>query len=226
MRVDGGRGVAGRVRGYETRDGTTGAHGQGRPVGCPPRRGCVLPVGSLAERDAGGRRRRAGSVTDHVGGGSSRATSRTGAACPFVGPAGELLQQVLDERLDREGVDLTNAVEHFEWRRERNGGFTTRRAGRRSGRAKSGCEPSSRPCGRRCSSVSAGRRLRHSSDWTPAWVRSAAGCSACPISRCRSGRLELAHDLGLACAAAGKDVSMRREVGSRRSHTQARSKGA
>ena len=128
--------------------------------------------------------------------------------------------------------------------RRGSGGSTTHRAGRRSGRAMSGCERSSRSCGRRCSSVSAGRRLRHSCGVTPAWASSAADCSTCPDLEmpvvvtvqplrgapggCSAGRAApgLAHDLRLACAAAGKDVSRRRKVGSRRSHTQASSKGA
>jgi uracil-DNA glycosylase len=36
---------------------------------------------------------------------------------PFVGPAGRILAEVLDEAgIDRDGVYLTNAVKHFKWR--------------------------------------------------------------------------------------------------------------
>jgi uracil-DNA glycosylase family protein len=38
---------------------------------------------------------------------------------PFVGPAGKLLDKVLDElRISREDVYITNAVKHFKWVRE------------------------------------------------------------------------------------------------------------
>ena len=38
------------------------------------------------------------------------------AGHPFVGPAGALLDQVLDEAgIDRDDVYLTNAVKHFKW---------------------------------------------------------------------------------------------------------------
>lgn len=39
------------------------------------------------------------------------------AGTPFVGPAGVLLDEVLEEvGIDRSGVYLTNAVKHFKWR--------------------------------------------------------------------------------------------------------------
>jgi DNA polymerase len=39
------------------------------------------------------------------------------AGTPFVGPAGVLLDEVLDEAgIDRDAVYLTNAVKHFKWR--------------------------------------------------------------------------------------------------------------
>ena len=176
--------------------------------------------------------------------GGSRATSWTGAACRSSGPP-ELLRQVLDDiELDRECVYLTNAVKHFEWRAKGKRGihdtpsWSEVRACDVWLRAELALL---RPTVLVCLGRTAARR---SCGVTPAWASSAASARRAPISRCRSSsrcnpsavlqadaaraerRLGLAHDLRLACATAGKDVSRRRKVGSRRSHTQTSSKGA
>ena len=199
-------------------------------------------VRSPAGRDPGGPRRgavRRGSCWWESG----RATSRTGAACRSSG-----LPECSQDRYSTtsgwtESVYLTNAVKHFEWRGKRK-----RRSRDTPSRSEVGaCEvwlraepalvrPAVLVChGRTAAQALPGRDARMG-ELRPAArrdrSRDAGRRHSAPLRGVRAGaaraerRLELVHDLLLAWAAAGKDVSRRREVGSRRSDTQASSKGA
>ena len=67
------------------------------------------------------------------------------AARPFVGPAGRLLDQALEEAgIDRKLAYVTNAVKHFKWQPRASDGSTRSRTPPRSPPAGRGWTPSSR----------------------------------------------------------------------------------
>ena len=159
---------------------------------------------------------------------------------PFVGPAGELLQHVLDDiGLDRESVYLTNAVKHFKWRAKGKRrihdtpSWSELRACDVWLRAELALvRPTVLVClGRTAAQALLGRdarvgalrgRLLDVPDLEMPVVVTLHPSAVLRAGAARDERrLELAHDLELACAAATRphDVSKRREVGSRTSHT-------
>jgi uracil-DNA glycosylase len=88
------------------------------------------------------------------------------AGKPFVGPAGRMLDKLLDDvGIERGDVYLTNVVKHFASPNAENAGCTGRRITRKSLPAGPGGSPKSRRYNLNCSSVSAPSRPK------PYWAR-------------------------------------------------------
>jgi Uracil DNA glycosylase superfamily len=84
---------------------------------------------------------------------------------PFVGPAGRLLDEALEQAgIDRSRTYLTNAVKHFKWKPRGKRRIHDRPRGRRSRPVARGWRPNWRPCARaRSCSWERRRATRHAS---------------------------------------------------------------